>query len=147
MKQLIDFDATIKEFFRDAISWLEKRPVHLRNGVDYEKIACEYMNKVALNPRKYTAQNMIYENVHKLEGFIEYSVDGCGNLIVNNDLYFAVINALNSIGKYYEINFAYSQMELMLSIKDFKIALNRKNVLKTVFYTMQKPYYFMQKQK
>ena len=147
MRKFVDFDTTIRNFFKEAIWWLEDRPMHLRDGVDHEKITYEYMKKVAADPRKYTKNNIIYANCDKLEGFLEYGIDRMGNMKVNNDLYFAVIRVLGAIGKYYEVNYPYAQMELMESMKAFKIALNRKNILKATFYMMQKPYYFVQKQK
>ena len=147
MKRWVDYDATIADFFKSAIAWLEHRPMHLRNGVDKEKESYEYMKIVQSDPRRYTAVNVVYSNCDKLEGFIEFCGDGRGNLVSNNELYFAVVRTLDAIGKYYEVNYHYSKAELLASIKEFKIALNRNKLLKSTFYKMQSPYYFAQKQK
>ena len=147
MRQMVDYEATIQSFFKDAISWLEGRPVRLRNNQNKEKIACEYMKTVQSNPCQYTIHNAVYSNCDKLDGFIEHSVDRNGNLITNNDLFLAVIRVLDAMGKYYEADYHYTQSELLKHIKQFKIALNRTNILKSAFYKMQTPYYFAQKQK
>ena len=148
MAKMVDFEETIKMFFKEAIAWLEERPFRPRDGVDREKIAYEYMKMVSSDPRKYTKGNLVYSNIDKLEGFLEYcGVDKSGRTLINNELYIAVINVMCSISKYYEVNYDYTQMELMQNIKSFKIALNRKNMLKTTFYMMKAPVYFMQKQK
>lgn len=147
MKQMIDFDATIQAFFKDAIAWLESRPVRLRNGEDKEKKAYNYIKMVQSDPRKYTANNAIYSHCADLDGFIEYSVDRNGNLITNNDLFRAVIGVLGAIGDYYENDYQYTQSALMQKIKQFKIALSRRNLLKSTLYKIKAPYYFAQKQK
>ena len=147
MRAMIDYEATIQSFFNDAISWLESRPVRLRNNQNKEQIACEYMKMVQSNPRQYTAKNAVYANCDKLDGFMEHRVDKNGNLITNNELFLSVIRVLDAMGKYYETDYDYTRSELLKNIKQFKIALNRNDLLKSTFYKIQVPYYFAQKQK
>ena len=145
MRKFIDCEATIQDFFNKAVAWLEGRPVHLRDGQNKEKIAADYMKLVRSDSRKYTANHAVYSNCGKLEGFIEQGCDKTGRLfVVNNDLYFAVIKTLDAIDEYYQNN---NQVALLKSIKQFEIALNRKNVIKSIAYKLRAPYYFAQKQK
>ena len=147
MKQMIDFNATIHSFFDDAISWLEHRPVRLRDGENKEQKTLEYMKIVQSDPIHNTLNNAVFANCDKLDGFIERRVDKNGNLISNNDLYLAVMRVLDAIGQYYTVNYQYTQSELLKNIKEFRIALNRKNIIKTAFYKTRPLMYFAQKQK
>jgi len=147
MKKIVNFDATIQNFFNDAISWLENRPVRLRDGKYEEGVASEYLKMVQMDPRKNTANNAAYVNCDKLSGFIERHVDRNGSLITNNDLYLAVIRVLDAIGQYYTNDYQYTQQELLKNIKQFQIALNRNNIIKSAFYKTRPLAYFAQKQK
>ena len=147
MKQMIDYEATIKSFFEDAISWLEKRPVRMRAGEYKEKKTYNYMKMVQSDPRKYTVGNAVYMHCEDLDGFVEYSTDKKGYIVTNNDLYLAVVRVLDAVGKYYDNSYQYTQTELVYNIKQFQVALNRGNLLKSTLYKMKAPYYFAQKQK
>jgi hypothetical protein len=147
MKNVVDYDATISHFLATAISWLKNRPVRPRDGVDKEQISYNYMKKVQSDPRKYTANNATYANSAELEGFIECTVDKNNNQKKNNDLYFAVLEVLDAMGEYYKNECRYTKIQLLEKIKDFQVALNRKNFLKSIYYKMQMPSYFAQKQK
>lgn len=147
MRQLVNYDATIEDFFKSAIAWLENHPVLLCDGVDKAKEAYEYMKEVQSDPKKHTVNNAVYANCDKLSGFFEYGADRQGRVVINNDLYFAVIRVLNALGKYYQCNYSYAETELLASIKNFKIASNREKPLVSIFYKMHSPYYFAQKQK
>ena len=147
MRQLINYEATIADFFKSAISWLESRPYRLRDGVDKEKETYEYMKHVQSDPKKHTVNKTVYANCDKLEGFFQCGIDRQGRVIINNDLYFAVIGVLNALGKYYQCSYSYAEAELLASIKNFKVVLNREKPLVSMFYRMHSPYYFAQKQK
>ena len=147
MKSGVDYNATISYFLDAAISWLKNRPVRPREGIDKEKITYDYMKKIQLNPHEYTANNAAYANWDKLEGFIEHSVDKNNNQKVNKDLFFAVLDVLDAMGEFYKNNCRYTKIQLLEKIKDFHVALNRKNFLKSIFYKMQMPSYFAQKQR
>ena len=147
MRKNINFDATIQSFFNDAIAWLKNRPIRLRDGVYKEGIAINYLKMVQKDPKKNTVNNAVYANCEKLDGFFEYKVNKDGALTANNELYFAVIRVLDVMGKYYETDNQYTQQALLKSIKNFKIALNRGNVLKATMQKIRPPYYFAQKQK
>ena len=147
MKNEINYYATIQTFFDDAVAWLNARPVRLRDGQNKEYITREYLKRVKSDPPQYTIKNAVYTHFADLEGFMEYRVDKNGNLITNNELFFAVVSVLNAMGKMFESNNHNTQTMLLKSIKDFHIALNRKNVLRATFYKMRAPYFFAQKQK
>ncbi len=147
MRKVIDFDATVQKFFDDAISWLECRPIRMCNGKYNEGIACDYLKVVQKDPRKNTMNNAVYVNCDKLTGFIERHIDRNGNLVINNDLYLAVIRVLDAIGQCYTDDYQYAQQELLKNIKQFQIALNRNKIIKSAFYKMQPLTYFAQKQR
>lgn len=141
----IDYNATVDKFFRMAIEWLDKRPAHLSDGVNKEQISRDYLLQIKSDPVKYTANDAVFTNSDKLDGFIEHKINKSTNkLVVNNDLYFAVMYALDAIGEYRAANNNYTKKRLIESIKEFNIALNRKKLLKVAFYKMKTPYYFAQ---
>ena len=147
MKYSIDYEATIQEFFDAAIAWLDGRPARLRCGVNQLNVARQYMQMVKSDPKKYTANNHMYANCDKLEGFYEYSVDRDFRLITRSDLYIVVLQTLDAIGQYYKNNNRDTQSILMESIKRFYIVSNRKNTMKNMLYRLRAPRYFAQKQK
>ena len=156
MRPEVDYEATIKSFFKEALSWLEGRPVRLRDGQNKEKITYEYMKNVQSDPCQHTMNHAVYSHFNELNGFLEYYIDRSGNVKSNNELFFAVVDVLDAIGDFYEENSLYNsgkldslhyRNELIKKIKKFQVALNRKNFLKSTFYKMKTPYYFAQKQK
>ena len=147
MRKMIDFNATIQNFFNDAISWLDNRPVRLHDGKYEEGIASKYLKTVQMDPRKNTVSNAVYVNCDKLSGFIERHIDRNGSLVINNALYLAVIRVLDAIGQYYTNDNQYTQLELLKNIKEFQIALNRNNIIKSAFYKARPLACFAQKQK
>ena len=70
MRKPINYESTIQSFFKMAISWLESRPVRLRDGVNKEKISYEYMKMVQSDPCQHTINNAVYVNCDKLDGFM-----------------------------------------------------------------------------
>ena len=105
------------------------------------------MKMMASDPRKYTTKQAVYSNFDKLEGLVEYDCNDKGARIVNSEFFWAVVNVLDAIGEYYVCDYQYTEEKLIASIKGFNIALNRKHVLRAMYYMLKKPYYFAQKQK
>ena len=151
MMKGINFESTIYGFFSDAIAWLNVQPVRPIDGKNELEVARKYMEFLKADPVNRTANNAVYTRCGELCGFIEYRIksDKKGiQSIINNDLFFAVIGVLDAIGKYYQLPYSTQNQETLLKkIKQFKVALNRKNCLKSMLYKMKTPYYFAQKQK
>ena len=149
MRKNVDFEATIQGFFVDAIAWLDAQPVRLHNGQNEVEITRKYIELLKTDPAGHTANNAIYTHFNDLSGFIEHGIDKNGTrLTTNNDLFHAVIDVLVAMEKYYQIQYSsQNQSTLLKAIKQFKVASNRKDLLKSTLYKMKTPYYFAQKQK
>jgi hypothetical protein len=52
---VIDYNATLQEFFKEIIKFLDNRVAHVKSEMDYRKIckAREDIAKIAANPKKY----------------------------------------------------------------------------------------------
>ena len=147
MKEFVDYNATIQSFFDVAIAWLEKRPIRLRDGENKEKITCDYLRMLKSNPYEYTRNNAVFANIDKLDGFVEQKINKKGNLVVNNDVYLAVIKVFDTIVSFFVHNYKLSQVNLLNAIKQFYIAINRDNLFKSALYKMKPLDYFAQKKR
>ena len=144
MNKMIDYDSTVNNFVDSAISFLNGMPFR---GEKYEKqkdITLRRMQNIKRDPKKYTTKREIYSNMAEFMGFIEYDVIGVRE-VVNNDVYYAVISVLDAIGQYYEIDYMYTQEQLLKALKKYNIAINRKKLLKQFAAKMAPVSYFASK--
>ena len=141
MKQMIDYEVVIKEFFQSAIRWLVARQP--RDVTEQKQIATAIARFRLLlqDPKKYTEWYELYNNFGDFMGMI---VQGAKAGQFNNKVYVAATAVLSDICEYYKSpKNSWYQERLEKSLKKYYLTIS-ENIFKRAQYSIMSTQHLMQ---
>lgn len=118
--KMIDYDATLKQFFAETVKYLERRRSHAKDKFEFDRIAdaIESVKRVAANPKKYadyTARSKIESN-----GFVEAFIPAGTHDNTAWLAYSAAVNAIENLDSQYDWYRDEAQKQLLRAMKSMK---------------------------
>ena len=100
---MIDYNATLQEFFKEVVKYLDSRASHALSELEYQQIckAREQVQKIASNPVLYADYNTRVANGVEPDALKKYHITGAKKISVVNDYHLgdAFSKAMNRKGE------------------------------------------------
>lgn len=137
-KNIIDYDLTVKDFFKSVNEFLKKKIEKVTDKKEYEAIIknIEIINKIAQSPKRLSDYDMrVKENLEPdFEGFCKKNAKG---IIFDNSIWLAFSQVLHAIDEYYNGNTIFDKEEhLLLAIKKWNYAKST-SLFKDIVFTFK----------
>ena len=139
---MIDYDATLKDFFDEVIKFLEKREKAAKDKVEQRRVfdAIWAVNTVARNPKKYSDYDA------RCKDGLENCVDGfvVGGQSPVYRLYSQVLYNMENLSSEYDWHREQAQKVLLGAVRQIKY-INETNPFKSLCYPFLPLQYFSRK--
>ena len=131
---MIDYNATLQEFFKEVLVFLEKRKMVARDDAELKRIieTIRIVDKVSKNPRRYANYNMRVK-----DGLVE-DASAFMTSPSNNSAYMIYSRVLYVMGKLWS-NFDWERkkaQEILLQSRQQMKCKNAGNVFKSMYLSM-----------
>ena len=141
---MIDYDATLKDFFDEVIKFLEKREKAAKDKVEQRRVfdAIWAVNTVARNPKKYSDYDARCKD--GLENCVAGFVVGGQSPVYR--LYSQVLYNMENLSSEYDWEREQAQKVLLDAVRQIKY-INDTNPFKSLYYPFLPLQYFSRKVK
>lgn len=131
--KIVDYDATLQQFFAETVKYLEKRRSRAKDKFEFDRIAdaIESVKVIAKNPKKY-ADYTTRSNVES-NGFVEAFIPAGTHDNTAYLAYSAAVNAIENLNSEYDWHRDAAQKQLLRAMKTMKYK-NSANVLRDFVY-------------
>ncbi len=131
---MIDYNATLQEFFKEVIKFLTKRKVDARDEVEFNRIVetIRIVDKVSENPRRYASYNMRVKDglVEDASAFMTSPSNNSAYVIYSRVLY-----VMGNLWSDFDWERKKAQEEL-LQAKQQMERKNAENIFKSMYLSM-----------
>lgn len=134
---MIDYDATLQQFFAECIKFLEKQRLHANDQIALKRInnAISVVSRVAANPKMFGGYNVRVkaglEPMDLVDAFMPAGTDDNRVYLA----YSAVVNSMENLYNEYDWHRAEAQQTLLNSLKAIKYR-NTTSVLKDFYFPL-----------
>lgn len=131
--KMIDYDATLQQFFAETVKYLEKRRSRAKDKFEFDRIAdaIESVKVIAKNPKKYadyTARSKVESN-----GFVEAFIPAGTHDNTAYLAYSTAVNAIENLNSEYDWHRDAAQKQLLSAMKTMKYK-NSDNLFRDFVY-------------